>query len=387
MFVIFACGVGGGLQFAKTSVLFDALSRHYAASPATIGWFISAVGLAGVAFGATAGLIVGRIGIRVALIGSLIGGAVLSLLEALLPPAPLFVALRALEGLSQLGIVVAGPTCVTGLATIRDRPLALGLWGTFMSVAFLVAGLFARPLAEGFGLASPFFVHGVVMLVLAVAAYRIAPATERSVTSDARSLIGQHVDLYVDPRSQGPAICWLAYTGMYLALQTLTPQLAPAELRSAIIVGMAFMSICASLFAGALAHRGFSPFALTAGAFVATLAASVLVQFAVGGRLIAPAALFRMAMLSLLPGAILPMIPKLNPDTPGQARAFGAMAQTGNVGSALGPPLFATSQSAFGPVGLFLPAAALCALGFAMTLRAGSGAPARSGRPSEDQRT
>ena len=129
---------------------------------------------------------------------------------------------------------------------------------------------------------------------------------------------------------------------------------------------MAFVSVIASLVAGSLAQRGLSPFQLSIGAFLATLAASVLVQATVGAESwISAAALLRMAFLSLLPGAILPMIPRLNPDAAGQARAFGAIAQTGNVGSALGPPLFAAGAAAIGPWGLLAPTVALCLFGVA----------------------
>jgi predicted MFS family arabinose efflux permease len=159
---------------------------------------------------------------------------------------------------------------------------------------------------------------------------------------------------------------------MYVALQTLTPELAPENERHALIVGMACVSVGATLVAGAFAARGASPFALTAGAFVATLIASAIVFIAVGHEAwFAPAAIFRMAFLSLLPGAILPMAPRLNADAPAQARAFGAIAQTGNIGSALGPPIFASSAAALGPVGLLLPAAALCVVGAALAVSAG----------------
>ena len=367
---IYACGIGAGLQFAKVSVLFDALKAHYGAGAALTGWFVSAVGLVGVVFGATAGLIVARVGFRQTLIVALAGGAALSLIEATLPPAPLFIALRAAEGAAHLGIVVAAPTSRTGRAAPQDRPLALGLWGTFMSVAFLIAGVVSHPLIGACGLSAPFVAHAALMAVLAAAAWRVAPRMERA-SAEPRGLVRQHVDLYADPRSGVPALCWLAYTGMYLAVQTLTPELAPAEIRPQMIVGMAFISIFASLSAGALAHRGFSPFALSAGGFAATLAASVVLQFAVGTGLIVPAALLRMAFLSFLPGAILPMIPRLNRDSASQARAFGAMAQTGNIGSALGPPVFAASEASLGSIGLLLPAVALSTLGFGLVVRAG----------------
>ncbi len=75
-----------------------------------------------------------------------------------------------------------------------------------------------------------------------------------------------------------------------------------------------------------------------------------------------------MAFVSLLPGAVYPMIPLLSPTPPVQARAYGAIAQLGNVGSTLGPPLFAASMAGMGPHGLLVPTVALCAGGAAIAL-------------------
>jgi len=372
---IYACGLGGGMQFAKVSALFDALERHYEAGPALIGWMVSAVGLVGIVFGATAGLVVARFGSRQTLIVALAAGAAISLVEATLPQVGLMLGLRGVEGAAHLAIVVAAPSCMTGLATPRERPLALGLWATFMSGGYLIAGAVAGPIAARFGLGAPFFAHGAYLAVMAAIAFTVAPeAAQRTLSGDEmrRGLVAQHLEIYANARTATPAWCFMAYTGMYIALQTLTPELAPPDSRAALIVGMAMVSITASLIAGALAHRGWSPFAMTIGAFSLTIAASVLLQFAVTkGVGIAPAALFRMVFVSLLPGSILPMLPRLNLDAASQARAFGALAQTGNVGSALGPPLFAASAEWLGPIGLLLPAVALCIGGAAMARWAG----------------
>ena len=75
-----------------------------------------------------------------------------------------------------------------------------------------------------------------------------------------------------------------------------------------------------------------------------------------------------MAFLSALPGAIFPMIPVLCPTAELRARAFGAMAQTGNVGTALGPPVFNAALVGLGPVGLLAPTLALCLIGVGLAL-------------------
>jgi hypothetical protein len=129
------------------------------------------------------------------------------------------------------------------------------------------------------------------------------------------------------------------------------------------------IAVTAPLTAGALAQFGISPFRLAASAFAATFVFSLLLHLAVAiGALVAPFGLIRMAFVSLPPGAVYPMIPLLCPTPPVQARAYGAIAQLGNVGSTLGPPLFAASMAAIGPHGLLVPALALCAGGAAIAL-------------------
>lgn len=170
--------------------------------------------------------------------------------------------------------------------------------------------------------------------------------------------------IYQYRRTATPAICFLNYTCIYLALQTLTPELTPESERAALIVGMSIVSVGATLLAGVFSHRGMSPFLITIGAFGATAATTLLLALAVAhSEGIFAAALFRMTFLSLLPGAILQLIPLLNREAAGQAHAFGAVAQLGNVGSAMGPPIFAAASVTLGPIGLHIPALVLCAGG------------------------
>jgi hypothetical protein len=63
---------------------------------------------------------------------------------------------------------------------------------------------------------------------------------------------------------------------MYLALQTLTPELAAPADRIWLVAGMPAVSVATTLFAGALAQFGISPFRLAASAFAATFAFSLL---------------------------------------------------------------------------------------------------------------
>jgi hypothetical protein len=256
------------------------------------------------------------------------------------------------------------------------RAIVIGLWGTFFSVAFLFAGVFGLPLLNALGLRALFGAHAAIVAALALSARAFVPA-DRPRPAPAphappRSLIAAHIDVYADLRTSTPALCFLCYTGMYLALQTLTPELvAPGE-RAWLTVGMPFVSVTTTLCAAALAQRGVSPFRLAASAFAATALVSLLLHLALAlGLDLVPLGLGRMAFVSLLPGAVYPMIPLLCPTPPLQARAYGAIAQLGNVGSTLGPPLFAASLSLAGPLGMLAPTLALSLAGATIALWAG----------------
>ena len=366
-------GVAAGLQFAKVSVAFDALAAHYGASPTLAGWLLSTVGVVGVVFGASAGLAVERIGFRRSLVLGLAAAAALSAFETLLPPVPLFLAARALEGASHLAIIVAAPSCLVHVVAPGRRTIVIGLWGTFFSVAFLVAGALGLPLLAAFGLSGLFAAHELAAAALALAVALFIPVDPpgpaRTGKAARQGMIAAHVGVYSDMCSAIPALCFLCYTGMYLALQTLTPELAAPSDRLWLTAGMPAVSVVTTLLAGALAQFGISPFRLAASAFAATFALSLLLHLAVAiGAPVAPFGFVRMAFVSLLPGAVYPMIPLLCPTPPVQARAYGAIAQLGNVGSTLGPPLFAASMAAIGPHGLLVPALALCAGGAAIAL-------------------
>ena len=370
--LLWLCGVGAGLQFAKASIAFDVLAAHYHTTPTLAGWLLSTAGVAGVVFGAAAGLLVGRIGLRVSLIGGLLFATLISLFQTALPPVAPFLASRVLEGGAHLAIIVAGPSCLAVYVEPRRRIIVLSLWGTFFSMAFLIAGLVGPPILDAYGLRILFAAHAACMAALAVAAFVFIrpaiPARRLEREAPLSAIFRQQAEIYANPRTALPGVCFLCYTAMYLALQTMTADLAPADERRYLFAGMPLVSAVTTLFAGSLAQNWMSPFRVALGAFVATAVATVLLQVAVQYQFaVVPVALLRMAFLSLLPGAIYPMIPLLCGEPSMQARAYGAIAQLGNVGSALGPPLFAASVGAIGAIGLMAPALALSACGFALT--------------------
>ncbi len=136
--LLWAAGLGAAAQFGKISVLFEDLRAIYGGQgAAALGLIVSVVGMVGLVFGTTAGLLVARIGPRRALLAAMALGAAASAVQALLPPYPLMLAARVVEGLSHLAIVVVGPTMIAALAPEAQRPLAMTLWSSFFGVTYL----------------------------------------------------------------------------------------------------------------------------------------------------------------------------------------------------------------------------------------------------------
>ncbi len=274
-----------------------------------------------------------------------------------------------LEGGAHLAIIVAAPSCLSAYVAPRRRTFVLSLWAAYFSGGFVVAGFVGPPILDAYGLRTLFAAHAACMAALAVAAFVFIRPPEASPGPARAAPLGaifrEHVQIYANPRMALPAICFLCYTVMYLALQTMTGDLAPPETRRWLFALMPLVSAVTTLFAGALAQKSPSPFPVALGAFAATAGATLLLQAAVHSDFaIVPAALLRMAFLSMLPGAIFPMVPMLSRDSALQARGYGAVAQLGNVGNALGPPLFAASVTALGPIGLVAPTLLFSACGF-----------------------
>ena len=90
VWLLFGVGLAGAAQFAKLSLTFAALAALYDRSAPMLALSLTAVSGAGIVLGALAGFGVARYGPRKVLIGALILGGILSLLQSLVLPFPLF---------------------------------------------------------------------------------------------------------------------------------------------------------------------------------------------------------------------------------------------------------------------------------------------------------
>lgn len=363
---LWGAGLGAAGQYAKVSVIFDRLPAVYPEAGAALGFIVSLVGFVGILLGVVAGLVVARIRYRRALIWALSVGAAVSAFEALLPPLPWMLALRAVEGLSHLAIVVATPTLIAQLSAPRHRGLTLTLWSTFFSVAFSLLVAFGVPLVDARGLPALFAAHGLWMAVFALVlglwlrrldvAVPAAPFSLRRILSD-------HVAIYRSPRIAAPAAGWLFYTFCFLAILTVLPPYIAPDLRARVIGAMPLVSIAVSMTLGVWLLRHVSAVTVVQAGFLGSVLSLVWLLFVPGGPI---ACLALAAALGLVQGASFAAVPQLNAAAEDQAKANGALAQMGNLGNTLGTPALLAVLGVAGYAGMIWTAITVFAAGFAV---------------------
>jgi predicted MFS family arabinose efflux permease len=362
--LLWAAGLGAAAQFGKISILYETLRSSYGGNgEVALGLVVSIVGMVGLIFGTTAGLLVARIGPRRAIVAALAAGAAMSALQSLLPAYPLMLASRIIEGTSHLAIVVVGPTMIATLAPEARRPLAMTLWSSFFGVTYAILAL----IGPYTGPTSLFLGHAAYMAALAVVLALTLPPDPRGQALPMGNLIAQHARIYASPRLAAPAMGFCCYTFLYVAVLTLLPPETPLTHRALIAAGMPLVSIAVSLTLGVWLLGHMSAVRLVQAGYAVAIPGFLLLWLSWGqGAGMVAGGFLLSAALGIVQGASFAAIPELNASAEDRARAAGAVAQLGNLGTTTGTPVLAALLAAGGPAGLTSAAVLLCAIGIAV---------------------
>lgn len=371
VFALWAAGLGAAAQYAKMSVIFDLLPDLYPQAGAALGFLVSLVGGVGILFGIVAGLMVARIRYRRALLSALWLGAAVSAFQALLPGFGWMLASRVVEGLSHLAIVVAAPTLIAQLSTIKDRGFTLTLWGTFFGVAFAILTLAGRPLALTWGVPALFAAHALYMAGCAL----VLSATLRSLPEEGAQppfslsqIWRDHLAIYRSPFLSAPAAGWLFYTFSFVSILTVLPPYLPEGWRAITMAAMPLTSIAVSLTIGVALLRRLPAVRVVQAGFALSALSMVWLWLTPGFPL---PCLALAAAMGLIQGASFTAVAQLNHGPAAQAQANGAVAQMGNLGNSLGTPVMAFGIVTFGGAALPLLAGGAFVLGLVAHLLLG----------------
>ena len=377
--LLWIAGLLAAMQFAKIAVPFAEVRTLYPLAVERHGWLLSLVSLVGAMMGIVAGSLVGRIGAKRMLLSGLAVGGLTSLWQATGLDFNAMLLSRIVEGASHLAIVVAAPTLIVAVAPKPWQGAAMALWSTFFGVGFALLAMVAPTIVDSVGPKALFVAHGFAMVAITLT---LAAALGRSSSDQnplgnkrgaARSrntertkiatMFSAHVRAYSSPSIAIPAIGWLFYTLTFVALLAIIPDLLPSGGAQATATAMPLISIAVSLLAVPLLIRHLGASGVVVLGF--TLAIGMLALPLLGAGL-PTSAITLFAALGLVQGASFATVPELNREPTTQALAYGAMAQTGNVGNLLGTPLLLSLLSHGGNEILFPAVAMLYLAGIAV---------------------
>ncbi len=235
----------------------------------------------------------------------------------------------------------------------------MGLWSTFVGVAFAVTAALGGTLMARYELGGLLGLHALAMAAVTLLMWFLLPTppahTLQAEWPRLAALPALHREIYSHLATALPGLCFFCYTAMGVALLTFIPLQAGRD-RVWLAVVLPLLVTAGSFGAGWLSQYWISPLRLARLAFGAVGIAGLALWLSAGmGLPIAPAAMFLMFASGLSGGSGYALIPHLNSESAQQARANGAVAQMGNLGSTIGPPLFAALIVPLGLPGLVLP--------------------------------
>ena len=335
---LWAAGLGAAAQFAKIVVIFPELQAYYGETGAASGYLVSLISVVGMLLGLVAGVIAIQLGVRRLLLWGLYLGTAVSAWQATLPGFEWMLASRLIEGVSHLAIVVTAPTLIAELSSRRHQGKALTLWGSYFGVAFAAIALAAPFIIRTAGLGGLTAVHSVYMALCAVLLTIVLPKEDRTGAPPWPSLgniLHRHLTAYASPFIAAPALGWLFYTLTFVSMLAILPSMVDPAVRAFVAAAMPLSSIVSSMTLGNILLRYMSAVSVIVTGFAAAIVLVLLVLLTGPGAWLF-IALF--ACLGLVQGASFAAVPQLNISLEDRALANGGIAQTGNLGNALGTP-------------------------------------------------
>lgn len=354
VFALWAAGLGAAAQFGKMSVIYNDLGEIYQNTGAALGFIVSVVGVIGIIFGTTSGLLIDRFGYRKTLLWALILGAAMSAFQATLPPMPIMLISRVIEGFSHLAIVVAAPTLIAQISRQKHFGIVMTIWGSFFGVSYAITAWLGGMLVAANGVEALLLAHAIFMTVMVAILWPILPKVKVTTSVEPISLVNilkQHAEIYKSPFISAPAFGWLFYATTFVALLTFLPNYVPTDQKSFVASVMPLASIAVSLTLGVLLLRFMSAVTLILVGFFA--ACCVLCLFFIHSDYVLLAIVLA-GVLGLVQGASFAAVPQLNHVLEDRSKANGAMAQLGNVGTTCGTPLYGATMYYIGMPGIIL---------------------------------
>ena len=357
LLLLVAAGVVSAFQVGKVPVAMTALQQSLAIDVATASWLLSAFALVGGVLGIWIGLSIDNWGARrMALAGLVIQGAC-SALGAAGDSVAVLLALRVLEGVGFLAVIVAVPALIAVVTPESVHGRAFAAWGTFMPLGMAMMMLTA-PWIERLGWRGLW--AGNALLLFLCAAVLAAGTRQVEDSRQARwsRATGKRPPLGAVISAPGPwlvAALFALFTAMFFSIFGFLPLIlshrmgidgaAIGILSAAAVV----TSAIGNLACGWLLARGIDSMRLLALGLAAMGIASVGVVAPIAPGAVAYLMCLVMSLASgLVPVVLFAAAPRQAPSPDQLGATLGMAMQGNNLGLLIGPAAAGAIAGAWG---------------------------------------
>jgi DHA1 family inner membrane transport protein len=361
--LLYLAGLSAAMHYAKLPAMLPELRAALRLSDVEAAFLFSAVGVVGALFGVAVAGLASAAGELKSVRTGLAASAVLALVSTQLGDWSGHMGVRVLEGFAHVSIVAVVPTLMLQLTAQRDRGLVLGIWGTYVTVTFMVVAFLTPWMIGSGGWTVVAVVHGVVCIaaLFGLAVVRL-PKPRAGRRPTLQGVVAAHIALYGTPRRAVIPALFFTFTMQFVATMGLLGA-ALSEVYGLSLVEAAHWlailpaaTILGALVGGTAQRKGLAPHK------VIVLAFGVAVTGAVGAFVVAPpfvvGAGFQLLLffgIGLMPSGVLGLIPVLAGDDPEAVTLVnGGVAQGGNLGNFVGAPILATFVAQAGLAGFAL---------------------------------
>ncbi len=260
-FVATFCGFVAAFNIGKVPAAIPLIRDEFSISLSGAGALASAYSVMAMLFSLVFGMLVSRHGswrIGAAGLCLLVFGGILG---AVSPAYVYLLASRVLEGFGFVAIAVAMPAFIGRVCEDRIRPMAMGLWGTFISGGVSCSLLLSPLLLHDDRWRALWWAGSLTALLgLAIAAYTLRPAWQRLPAPAAMKR--PRVSSVLSPTSLMLTGCFVLYSAIFVSMTTFLPNLwldtanlslATATRLTAVVV---IMNLFGNLTGGWLNGRG-----------------------------------------------------------------------------------------------------------------------------------
>lgn len=360
-FVVIVAGITAALHLGKLPPAMGALEAALGLTLVQAGFMLSLVQLAGMTVGLLVGMASDTVGLRRSLMAGLAVLAMASWLGAEATSVTALLALRGIEGVGFLLVVLPAPGLIRRQVPVEKLSPRLGLWGCYMGFGTSLALLTAPWVLDAAGWQGWWRALAAISLALLLWVWRVVPADPPAPAPAAASARTapwwqRPADTLTAPGPWLIAIIFALYSSQWLSVIGFLPSIYRQAGFSALLIGpltalVALINVVGNLASGYLLDRGiqarhllYTGFAVMS--FGTLLAFSSLTDTAPVVRYLA-VLLFSMVG-GVIPGVLFSLAVRLAPSEDTVSTTVGWMQQWSSLGQFAGPPLVALVASRSG---------------------------------------